>query len=40
MLQRESIIYGIDTHMALEKNNKIANLLKIPFQKKESFEKN
>ena len=39
-LKREDIIYGIDTHMALEKNNKIANLLKIPFQKKESFEKN
>lgn len=39
-LKREDIIYGIDTHMTLEKNNKIANLLKIPFQKKESFEKN
>lgn len=39
-LERQDIVYGIDTHMPLEKNNKIANLLKIPFQKKESFEKN
>ena len=33
-LDREKIIYGIDTHMKPEKNNRLVNLLKIPFQKK------
>ena len=33
-LDREKIIYGIDTHMKLEENNRLVNLLKIPFQKK------
>ena len=33
-LDRENIIYGIDTHMKPEENNRLGNLLKIPFQKK------
>ena len=33
-LDREHIIYGIDTHMKPEENNRLGNLLKIPFQKK------
>jgi sterol desaturase/sphingolipid hydroxylase (fatty acid hydroxylase superfamily) len=32
-LQKEDIIYGIDTHMEPEENNKLNNLLKIPFKK-------
>jgi sterol desaturase/sphingolipid hydroxylase (fatty acid hydroxylase superfamily) len=39
-LSAEKIIYGIDTHMKPEENNKLLNLLKIPFQKLRSFEKN
>ena len=38
-IKRENIIYGIDTHMEIEKNNSVTNLLKIPFQKTQSFEK-
>lgn len=35
-LPKEEIIYGIDTHMKLEEHNKLENLLKIPFQKKQN----
>ena len=38
-IKREDIVYGIDTHMEVDKNNSVANLLKIPFQKTQSFEK-
>jgi len=38
-IKREDIVYGIDTHMEVDKNNSVTNLLKIPFQKKQSFEK-
>ena len=38
-IKREHIVYGIDTHMEIEKNNSVTNLLKIPFQKTQSFEK-
>ena len=38
-IKRENIVYGIDTHMEIEKNNSVTNLLKIPFQKTQSFEK-
>ncbi len=31
-LDREQLVYGIDTHMKAEENNKLGNLLKIPFQ--------
>ncbi len=31
-LDREKLVYGIDTHMKAEENNKLGNLLKIPFQ--------
>ena len=33
-LDREKIVYGIDTHMKPEENNKLSNLLIIPFQKR------
>jgi sterol desaturase/sphingolipid hydroxylase (fatty acid hydroxylase superfamily) len=33
-LEKEKIIYGVDTHMTEEENNRIKNLLEIPFQKK------
>ena len=33
-LDREKIIYGVDTHMKKEENNHLGNLMKIPFQKK------
>ncbi|MFA9290425.1 MAG: sterol desaturase family protein [Solirubrobacteraceae bacterium] len=33
VLPREAIIYGVDTHMHSDENNKLLNLLKIPFQK-------
>lgn len=33
-LEREKIIYGVDTHMKPEEHNKISNLLVIPFQKR------
>ncbi|MES2410625.1 MAG: sterol desaturase family protein [Bacteroidota bacterium] len=35
-LDREKLIYGVDTHMKPEENNKLSNLLAIPFQKKRS----
>lgn len=35
-LPKEEIVYGIDTHMKEEENNKLKNLLKIPFQKPRS----
>ncbi|HNK99441.1 MAG TPA: sterol desaturase family protein, partial [Chitinophagales bacterium] len=31
-LQPKQIVYGIDTHMGVEENSKIGNLLQIPFQ--------
>lgn len=31
-LEREEIIYGIDTHMNTDENNNLNNLLQIPFQ--------
>lgn len=37
-LDREKIIYGVDTHMKPEEHNKLMNLLKIPFQKYRSPE--
>lgn len=33
---KEELIFGFDTHMALEENNKLKNLLQIPFQKSRS----
>jgi sterol desaturase/sphingolipid hydroxylase (fatty acid hydroxylase superfamily) len=39
-LPKEKIIYGIDTHMKDEEHNQLKNLLKIPFQKQRSPEKN
>jgi len=35
-VERESIVYGIDTHMNPEENNRLVSLLKIPFQKMRS----
>lgn len=35
-LPKEEIIYGVDTHMLPEENNKLKNLLQIPFQKSRS----
>jgi len=32
-LDREKLIYGVDTHMKAEENNRLRNLLVIPFQK-------
>lgn len=32
-LDREKIIYGVDTHMNPKENNQLGNLLKIPFEK-------
>lgn len=40
ILPPDKIIYGVDTHMKPQENNKLAHLLKIPFQKLKSFEKN
>ncbi len=31
-LDRDKIVYGVDTHMKAEENNHLQNLLKIPFQ--------
>lgn len=39
-LRKDQIIYGVDTHMAPEENNKLKNLLKIPFQKARSAKNN
>ena len=33
-LDREQLVYGVDTHMKPEENNKLSNLLAIPFQKR------
>lgn len=35
-LDREKIVYGVDTHMKPEEHNNLKNLLKIPFQKSRS----
>lgn len=35
-LNREEIVYGVDTHMNPDENNKLLPLLKIPFQKSRS----
>lgn len=35
-LSKEELIYGVDTHMLPEENNKLKNLLNIPFQKSRS----
>lgn len=32
ILDRDKIVYGIDTHMKENENNRVRNLLKIPFQ--------
>ena len=37
-LAKEEIVYGIDTHMKPEENNRLKNLLKIPIQKQRSPE--
>jgi sterol desaturase/sphingolipid hydroxylase (fatty acid hydroxylase superfamily) len=34
-LEKNETVYGVDTHMDPEKNSKIQNILKIPFQKLE-----
>lgn len=31
-LPKDQIVYGVDTHMKAEENDKLSNLLKIPFQ--------
>jgi sterol desaturase/sphingolipid hydroxylase (fatty acid hydroxylase superfamily) len=33
-LNREKVVYGVDTHMKSEEHNNLKNLLSIPFQKK------
>lgn len=33
-MERGSIVYGVDTHMAEDEHNRLGNLLKIPFQPK------
>ncbi|MBF4484020.1 sterol desaturase family protein [Flavobacterium sp. CSZ] len=35
-LPKEELIYGVDTHMEPQENNKLKNLLQIPFQKSRS----
>lgn len=35
-LDRDKLIYGVDTHMKPEEHNKLSNLLTIPFQKRRS----
>lgn len=35
-MKREDVVYGIDTHMQSVENNRLQNLLKIPFQKSRS----
>lgn len=39
-LPKEEIVYGIDTYMETESNNRLKNLLKIPFQKYRSLKNN
>lgn len=34
ILDRDKLVYGVDTHMAPEQHNSLTNLLRIPFQKK------
>lgn len=34
ILDRDKIVYGVDTHMKPDENNNLKNLLQIPFQKK------
>ncbi|NNT72626.1 sterol desaturase family protein [Flavobacterium sp. IMCC34852] len=36
VLDRENVVYGVDTHMKPEEHNNLKNLLLIPFQKKRS----
>lgn len=38
-MPREEIIYGVDTHLKPEEHNELKNLLKIPFQKQSTVEK-
>ncbi len=38
-MERENIVYGIDTHMDPKENNELGSLLKIPFQSMRSPEK-
>lgn len=35
-LDRDKLVYGVDTHMKPEEHNKLSNLLAIPFQKRRS----
>ncbi|WP_291152676.1 sterol desaturase family protein [Flavobacterium sp. UBA7680] len=35
-LPKDQLIYGVDTHMLAEENNRLKNLLQIPFQKSRS----
>ena len=35
-MERETIIYGVDTHMDPNENNELISLLKIPFQETRS----
>jgi hypothetical protein len=37
-LDRDQLVYGIDTHMLPEEHNRLKNLLAIPFQKKRSHQ--
>ena len=37
-LDREKLIFGVDTHMKPEEHNNLKNLLSIPFQKQRSPE--
>jgi sterol desaturase/sphingolipid hydroxylase (fatty acid hydroxylase superfamily) len=38
-LERNKIVYGVDTHMKQEENNVLGNLVKIPFQKQRTTNK-
>lgn len=40
VLDRDKIVYGVDTHMKPEAHNNLGNLLKIPFQKRGAFAQN
>ncbi|MRX40180.1 sterol desaturase [Flavobacterium sp. LC2016-23] len=39
-LPKENLIYGVDTHMLPDENNRLKNLLNIPFQKYKSAKNN
>lgn len=39
-LPKENLIYGVDTHMLPDENNRLKNLLNIPFQKYKSVKNN